>query len=151
MPRPERAWRAFRALSWPERALALRAWLLFPAVAVGLRLFGFRRLRAWAAGTPEAALRTDVVAATSVARLVSGAAAWATPRPRCLARSLVLGRLLRQAGLTADLRLGVDRASAGFAAHAWVEHAGVALGESEDVATRYAAFDGPLDVRTLNS
>ena len=42
---------------------------------------------------------------------------------RCLARSLVLTRLLARRGIPAKLVIGV-RASPSFLAHAWVEHAG---------------------------
>ena len=151
MPRPDRAWRALRTLSWRDRVLVAEAWCMLPIVALGLRLVGFRRVRAWAANRPERGLRHDLDAALTLARLVRGAGAWSVFRPRCLTRSLVLVRLLRRAGLAAELRIGVDRRSPNFAAHAWVEHEGVALAEPEDVAARYATFDGPLEARDLIS
>jgi hypothetical protein len=43
---------------------------------------------------------------------------------RCLARSLVLTRLLAQRGIPAKLVIGV-RAAPDFLAHAWVEYDGV--------------------------
>ena len=151
MPRAKRAWQALRALSWGDRALVVLAWCMLPMVAVGLRLVGFQRLRAWATSRPGTVPSHDLDAALAMARLVRGAAAWSVPRPRCLTRSLVLVRLLQRRGLTAELRIGVDRTSPSFAAHAWVEHAGVALGEPEGIEARYATFDGPLDTRALRS
>jgi hypothetical protein len=45
---------------------------------------------------------------------------------RCLMRSLVLTRLLARRGVSTDLVISV-RPGGHFAAHAWIEHAGVAL------------------------
>ena len=45
---------------------------------------------------------------------------------RCLMRSLVLTRLLARRGVTTQLVISV-RPGARFAAHAWIEHRGVAL------------------------
>jgi hypothetical protein len=144
MARIERAVRALQVLTWRQRVMLLRAWLLLPAVAVGLRLLGFRRVRGVLSGRQRPATRHDLAEAETVARLVRTAAAWSRPRPSCLTRSLVLERLLRGWGLASALRIGVERPGT-FAAHAWVEHAGVALGEPEGVPARYAVFAGALD------
>jgi hypothetical protein len=45
---------------------------------------------------------------------------------RCLIRSLVLVRILARRRIASSLVLGVSTTPA-FEAHAWVEHAGVAL------------------------
>ena len=140
MTRVERAVRALRALTWPERAVLLHAWLLFPLVALGLRVLGYSRSRRWLLGASHDATRHDHVEAARTARLVRGAAAWSLPRPSCLTRSLVLERLLRRSGLEAELRIGVERPDGAFAAHAWVEHAGVPLSEPEVVDERYAVL-----------
>ena len=118
-------------------------------VAIGLRLFGYRRVRDAVGGRHRHATGQDLAQARAAARLVraAAAAAWTLPRPSCLTRSLVLERMLRRSGLAAELRIGVERSNGNFAAHAWVEHACVALAEPEDVSTRYAVFatvpDGP--------
>jgi hypothetical protein len=77
-----------------------------------------------------------------IARIVGGAAAWNLLSATCLARSLVLCRLLRSEGLAADLRIGVARPGGAFRAHAWVEHHGVALGEPENVAGQFLELAG---------
>ena len=143
MTRVERAVRALRALTWPQRAVLLRAWLLLPTVALGLRLVGYRRLRRWLTDPVPSGTRRDLAEAELTTRLVRGAAAWSLPRPKCLTRSLVLERLLRHAGLEAELRIGVERPDGTFAAHAWVEHAGVPLSEPEAVDERYAVLTAP--------
>jgi len=76
-----------------------------------------------------------------MARLVHSAAGWNPVPARCLPRALVLYRLLAGQGLAAELRIGVARHGGHFTAHAWVEHGGVALADSQDVALRYAAFE----------
>jgi hypothetical protein len=42
--------------------------------------------------------------------------------------------------MQAELRLGVGNTEGAFAAHAWVEHAGVALAERDGVDQRFAAI-----------
>lgn len=137
-----RAWRACRALSWHERGLLARAWCLFFLVTPGLRLFGLRRSQA-ALGTEadRPAGREDITEAQSVALAVHRAANWHPLRPNCLARSLVLVRLLGLRGLAADFRIGVAKPGGILAAHAWVEHGGSALAEADATLEAHTPFD----------
>jgi hypothetical protein len=145
MTRLRRAWRRVRALSWGQRGQLMQAWLLLALVGMGLRLFGLRRvrtvLRLASAGDTG---RDDLPAAQAVARIVQYAAAGSPGRPSCLTRSLVLCWMLRRRGLGAHLRIGVARPGGRFAAHAWVEHAGLPLTESQPSGTCYTAFDEAL-------
>ena len=59
-----------------------------------------------------------------LAEIVSLAATRCWPRPTCLTRALVLGRLLIACGWEAHVVVGVDRRRGEFAAHAWVECGG---------------------------
>jgi Transglutaminase-like superfamily len=137
-----RSWRSFRGLSWAQRGLLAKAWLLLPVVAIGLRLFGFRRIQARLerAATIRPG-REDLAAAQNVARMVQSAARWSPVHPSCLPRSLVVWWLLRRQDLAAGLRIGVARPDGRFAAHAWVEHGGVALGEAENLEERFSSFE----------
>jgi len=145
MGRPGHSWRAFRELSCGQRWLLVQAWLTLPIVAAGLRLIGFRMMRTLLLlGDGATAGRTDLAAAHSLARIVRGAANWTPFHANCLARSLVLSRLLRCQGLAHNLRIGVHKPDGHFAAHAWVEHGCVALAEPETVADRYATFENGL-------
>lgn len=118
---------------------------MLPAVSLGLRMAGFRRVRSLMLPADGAAAeKADLPAARMIARIVHGAAGWSPFRANCLARSLVLCRLLRIRGLAHDLHIGVATPDGDFAAHAWVEHAGVALAEPESVGDRYASFDHTL-------
>jgi len=58
----------------------------------------------------------------------------------CLERSLVLWWLLGRQGIASQLRIGVRTDNQKFAAHAWVECQGLALGEPEAPHLHYAAF-----------
>jgi len=140
-----RSWRAFEELSWRSRGLLIRAWLLLSIAAPALGAFGFRWTRA-VLGPPAVtpAGRHDLAEAQAFARIVFAAASRNPFRPNCLARSLVLFRLLRRQGLDAELQIGVATLDGTFAAHAWIEHGGVALAEAATSVQSYASFDEGL-------
>lgn len=136
-------WDKWRALSWAERYLLLRAAVLLV------------RARARAQSTrfqPEAAVdpaadhsttpdASRVARAQQVARLVGMASAGAPGAFTCLHRSLVTWRLLRQDGIPCHLRLGAaEPGGRPFEAHAWVECDGVPLGEQDAYLARYSPF-----------
>ncbi|MCK9488747.1 MAG: lasso peptide biosynthesis B2 protein [Xanthomonadales bacterium] len=59
------------------------------------------------------------------------------PGTHCLARSLALWHWLGQAGIAAELRIGVRIDNGVSHAHAWVEHDGAAIDEQTDVNQRF--------------
>jgi hypothetical protein len=61
----------------------------------------------------------------------------------CLDRSLTLQRMLSRRGVPAQTRIGVQKSSHGVQAHAWVEVSGAALGEAQDVSSRFTILDSP--------
>jgi len=73
-----------------------------------------------------------------IAALVRRAAAHCWPAPSCLARALVLCRLLLRRGLDAELVLGVEAGGGRLAAHAWVEHEGRILDPDSCQTARFA-------------
>lgn len=98
--------------------LALRVWSAYLRVHIGLRRaplpafvreLGTTPVRARA--LPPALLNLAVHRALHLGPL----------RPRCLTRSLVLYRLLREQGDGAEVVIGLPTRAAGHAAHAWVE------------------------------
>lgn len=103
---------------------------------VAVRVIGFNRLQQWVARTPIRSqptahcVRTCVVSINRVKRfsLLPG---------NCLSQSLALNRLLRQRGIEPALRLGVRLTGPRFDAHAWVEHDGRVLNDTQDVHTRF--------------
>jgi len=65
--------------------------------------------------------------------------------PQCLVRAVALNRMLEVRGLAdSTIRIGVRWADGEFVAHAWVERAGVILGDS---AANTASFVPLTDVR----
>ena len=127
------------------RTLAL-ALLLTPPVAVSLRAFGLRRTQAWMARRPvPSRLPPDPAAAAArareVARAVGLAGAHGPVRVSCLRRALLAWWLLRREGITVAIRIGVRRDAAALAAHAWIEHEGVSVGDLPAAIGSYAAFD----------
>lgn len=72
------------------------------------------------------------------ARAVRRAARYGLFRPKCLARSLALQRLLERDGVQGSvIRVGVRRTDGRFAAHAWVELAGRVIGDDRETVAAY--------------
>lgn len=113
----------------PSAKAALVAEILaaYARVRWELRRAGLERTLAALRKQPQRPAREDAVAlgrrlAPVVARTLSVLPA----ESRCLMRSLVLTRLLARRGVPTQLVISV-RPGARFAAHAWIEHDGIAL------------------------
>lgn len=79
--------------------------------------------------------------ARRVALAVNRAAEFGVFRPRCLARSIALRRLMDREGIEgANIRVGVRMENGEFVAHAWVEYAGEVVGDDPDKVARYEAL-----------
>jgi hypothetical protein len=134
--------RTLRRLDRQDRRLLRRALLWVIAIRLGLTLFSFQRLLRWSERRGLVRKRPPAVSPRRAAWAI-GAVARRLPGTRCLARSLALKGLLAQAGIASDLRIGVSRSGRdGLDAHAWIEHDGHPLGESEDV-TAYTPMPLP--------
>jgi len=120
----------------------LKALVLIPVTTASLRILGFRRTKSLLLSHRLAGhADTNLPKAKAIARVVHGAAPWSPITTSCLPRALVLSRLLAQRGLQGELRLGAGKHDGAFAAHAWVEHDGVALAEPESTGQQFTAFD----------
>jgi hypothetical protein len=137
--------RRFSALPRPAKGLFLRAVVLLPLLTVSLRVRGFGATQRFLQKfiTPKKNV-LPVTAFGSCAALTSRmvlAAARNSPIPSsCLERSLSLWWLLARQGMTTQFRIGVRKDGEKFAAHAWVECDGAAIGEPESSHLHYAAF-----------
>jgi len=145
------AYARWGALTRDERRLVVQSAAVVATAAAALRVFGLQRtlrgaMRPVHRGTPDSHLppeggshhkadeiRAVVTAVNRAGRYVPGGT--------CLSRSLALAWMLRGRGVAADVRIGA-KASGEFAAHAWVEHAGVALNDAPDVADRFLTLVG---------
>ena len=149
----------WRDLKRPERQTFLLAFALLPILGLALRLFGLRRVksvldRIGSGHVPEASPANSslkALKAAGSARLVAAAARHGLYRASCLPVSLALGWLLRRDGIRTDLRLGVRKTGARLEAHAWIEHRGVPLIETQAVHERFAAFDKAVGSRPSSS
>ena len=147
------AGRKWRRIGWDERALFIRAAVLVPAVHVAVRFAGFQRMQAWATrlgmrpATADAAERTLKLSVLSVNRVK----AFSPLRGNCLSQSLTLTRLLHRRGILSTLRLGARVVDRKFDAHAWVEHDGRVLNDTQDVHTRFAALTARTGAQPTSS
>lgn len=114
------------------------AWWGLLAADLCLQLLPFSRVqRLFGAGRGGADL--DPVLRDRLVRAVGIAARHLYPA-RCLPRSLCLRWLLARHGVAADLRIGVTRRRGGMTAHAWVEHQGRPVGDTEEAVAPFAAL-----------
>lgn len=127
--------RRFAQLSAPRRRLWLEAWLALLRADLALRLAPRRTLaRALAPGAGDPLATPTEPAVWAVA---SAAARHLRPMT-CLPRAVALRELLARRGVGCRLRIGVRKDAGRLAAHAWVEVAGVPLGEPEAIEARFA-------------
>jgi len=143
MNRPRRGW---FDLPPDERRAALTMMWLVPALHVAVRVWNYRRTRAW---LEASALRRSRHLRQSDGRVeayrlaTSRVTRYSWLPGNCLSRSLALWWMLRREGLAPNLRLGVSRSTGEFAAHAWVELHGLVLNDTPDVDRRFTAMDQP--------
>jgi hypothetical protein len=129
------------ALGVDDWSVVIRSSFFVPIASFRLHRFGLPSALRWvdAVDRPSGTLSHDQMA--HVGRLVNIAARYGPARAACLTRSLVLLRVLRQLGMTAELRIGVrglrDRE---LDAHAWVEYNGRPLNDRDTIAEDFATF-----------
>jgi hypothetical protein len=127
-----------------ERSVLFRALYLLPIVTIMLDLKGLRFTQDWLmrkSAPPQ--LSGDLVETQiwETVRMMRIAVRYHQPWANCLKQSLVLWILLRDRGIISEVRIGIERESAKFAAHAWVEYQGIVLNDTDDVHQRFQAFD----------
>lgn len=142
-PRPPSLLARWRQLPASERLQAAQLLMLLPVIDLSLRTLGFQRSWAWLAHftrpqlpvqAPDAMTIPAAVRLAELARAVGARSPWPAS---CLRQALGVWVLLRRRQLPAEVRIGVQRGSAQFQAHAWVELGGVAL---DPAAAAHSAF-----------
>jgi len=118
---------------------------MLPLLTLSLRVRGFgatqrllQKFTASAKNDPPVAAVESRVALTT--RMVLAAARNSPIPSTCLERSLSLWWLLARQGIVTQFRIGVRKDDEKFAAHAWVERDGIAIGEPDASHVHYAAF-----------
>lgn len=125
-----------------ERRVLARACIMLPACALALRLRGVERAMRSAKSCPVG--KSGILAPERIVYLVDAAAnRMPGTAGRCLARSLVLQRLLSAHGYESSLLIGVSVEGRVLEAHAWVELDGVPLNATRERCASYAVFDAP--------
>ena len=132
-----RTWRSFTST---KRWLLLQALLLLPLISSLLRLLGFNRTYALLSCLlPQPTDKSSQLLNTvDAVRIAAKYHAWAT----CLRKSLTLWFLLRQQGVSAELKIGTRFEQGEFQAHAWVEYRGNAVGDRQNVRKYFTVFYG---------
>ena len=123
----------FRRLTPGERRLLAAAWIGLAFARAALALVPFRRLRAWAERGPVRPGARSGPGPERAAALVEAAASHHALATTCLARALVLCRLLRRHGWPARLTVGAAKDGERLEAHAWVTCDGRTLTAGGDV------------------
>ena len=139
-----RKYHTLSELSAAERSLLICALWLLPVVTIALRVKGLRftqDLLTLAFRSPRSNSEPISSQIWTTVRMVKTAAKYYQPWANCLKKSLVLWILLRDRGIISEIRIGVQRESTTFSAHAWVEYQGIVLNDSDDVHQRFQAFD----------
>ena len=139
---------SFWMLELHSRRLLWQGLVLFPLIATSLKWLGVKRTQAtllWFVPEQESRTEDSAVLIAKTARMVRIAAAYYQPWANCLKKSLVLWSLLRQQGISSEIRIGVRQNDQTFEAHAWVEYEGMVLNDVRDVRDRFSAFDRPLE------
>ena len=137
--------RRLRDLPLGERWLLGEAFIGLSFVALALRVGSLRRvltILGWS--LPRSLVHDDEARASRAADLLGVAARRGLFSSNCLSRSVTLWWLLRRRRIAAELRIGVRREGPILLAHAWVEHGGRPLNDSEAMRARFAVFDGSI-------
>ncbi|WP_169612641.1 lasso peptide biosynthesis B2 protein [Nodosilinea sp. P-1105] len=135
-------------LSWNERWITAQSFILLPAIALSLSLFGLPITQRYLAQlSPVDIAKTDLAFADvkRMAFAVNRAANHSPLWGNCLKRSLTLWFVLRRRQILSDLRIGVRRHEGEFQAHAWIEYEGAVLNDRPTVYQLYSAFKETFD------
>ena len=141
------ALRRFWQLPGSERSIVLQSAFWLTATWLALRLIGFRRWsgildrRSIAGNATENVSR--IAEAKNITRLLSAASSHLFVRTNCLEQATALCYVLRRRGVSAELRFGARKDTAGLEAHAWVEHLGIPLNEDRGEHLHFLPFENP--------
>ncbi|MBI1945880.1 MAG: lasso peptide biosynthesis B2 protein [Deltaproteobacteria bacterium] len=124
-----------------DRRAAMAALVALALVARALRRGGLAGAERRLARLPRLLPKQCQVTPRRLATLVS-AVAKHVRGAECLAQSLVLARLVREAHPhDTVVRIGVRPGEGSLSAHAWVELGGVVLNDTDDVANRFPVIE----------
>lgn len=136
-------------MSWDDRWIMAQSFILLPAIALSLSLFGLPTTQRYLAQLSPIGVAKTGLAFAEVKRMAFSVNRAANHSPlwgNCLKRSLTLWFLLRRRGILSDLRIGVRRHEGEFQAHAWIEYEGRILNDHATVHQQFSAFSRSFGV-----
>ena len=120
-------------LTATDRRLLAEACVRLFVVTMALRLVGYGRLSRWVPGCAPRSIRAEHKQTAVRYAFWIRLAARAQPfEALCLAQSVTLHAWLRGQGIPSHLKIGVVKAGAQLAAHAWVELDGTPVNDSQE-------------------
>ncbi len=146
-----------QTLTRREWAILLSSLLLLPVVSLSLKLRGFKKTQTFLSNSIPAKNKRPLLEnekleiAQYTARMVSIAAHNGLYKASCLERSLVAWWLLQRKGIHTELKIGVNKKTKSFAAHAWLEYPGHALAEKTDINDSFSAFNSRESLLSVKS
>ena len=143
-------WRRWWGLSRTDRSALLGMMLALPLLSAALRFFGYARVRRWIEDATNRNVRPacasdPAMEGERLARLAAIAGRHGPIRATCLRQSLLIYGLLRERGLSPELKIGVKGGDGLPDMHAWVDLEGTPLGEP---ALAHSAFELHNPLRT---
>jgi len=148
----------FFELPWPERVRVALYALGFPLIAVALRVWQYKTLKARlgaVSGPTRRHRHRKSLPAQRIAELVEMSSRGSLWKPDCLQRSMLLWWALRAEGWESEIRFGVRKRSggAGFDFHAWVERNGEVINDHPSIDETFmplvASADLPPEARLV--
>ncbi len=128
-----------RQLSLSEWLILVEAWWLLFGFHLALRWLSYDRLNKLlpSIGSEFLASSSHLAYAERLKQLIELSSRLHLLHTTCLVKSFVLHRMLTRRGVPVQLRIGVGKSTIGVYAHAWVEMAGMPIGEAADVIDRF--------------
>lgn len=137
----------YKTLPVEARRLFRRAAWLGPVIGVSLRFRGYNKTRGWLQKKlDEKPIQYSEAAEVSsrlelICRMVRVSRRYSLSVGTCLQESLLLWYLLQRQGISAVIRIGVNKLGGKFEAHAWVERDGIALNQTDDQHRHFKPFE----------
>lgn len=131
-----------RQLYLQDWLLLIQSWWLLTYFHLSLRRVGFEQLQKQFTLTTGEKIdpSQSLEIAWTLQKLVYMASRIHLLRLACLDRACTLQWMLGKREIPSELRIGISRSQVNIYAHAWVEVAGQAVGEAEDIEEKFTTL-----------
>jgi hypothetical protein len=120
--------------------------ILFPFLAVALKVFGYKHISQFLTRTsPNPLVKSyprehAIRIALMLGQVINAASARGLRQATCLERSMMLWWILRCLRISTNLRVGIRREDGHILAHAWLEFDGIVINDRGDIGRLYLPF-----------